>query len=52
MFAGIDQEKLFGNNAEQFLKTMGIWRFIQAAFEEAKKEYQDIQLAVVLDNGL
>lgn len=52
MIAGIDPQKLFDAQAEQFLKDMEMWRFIQGAYEEVKKEYPDARLAVALDNGL
>ena len=52
MIAGIDPQKFFDAQAEQFLKDMEMWRFIYGAYEEAKKEYPDIRLAVALDNGL
>jgi hypothetical protein len=31
---------------------MDIWRIVQNAFAEARREYPDIKLAVALDNGL
>lgn len=52
MIAGIDPEKLFDENAQRFLSEMGIWRYVQPAYEEARREYPDLRLAVALDNGL
>ena len=52
MIAGIDPQKFFDAQAEQFLKDMEMWRFVQGAYGEVKKEYPDARLAVALDNGL
>ena len=52
MIAGIDPEKFFDENAQRFLSEMGIWRYVQPAYEEARREYPDLRLAVALDNGL
>lgn len=52
LFPGLLEEKLFGEDAEKFLREMNVWSTVEAAFGAAKEAYPDIVLGVCMDNGL
>ena len=52
MFTGLGLEKYFGNAAKNYLRELGLYKYIEQALAEAKKTYNDIILAVALDNGM
>lgn len=53
MFPGVSSEKYFGQDAKNFLQKFNdLYQLVQEAFDAASKIYDNLTLAIVLDNGL